>query len=314
MRKQILIISTAIWPAVAGAAFIADIDKVEIIKRMGTLTVNDLAVGESGYINAWAGLCKNENGAINLNKYTELETDRSSYGSYLKVKRQPQGMVAIESTGTKRKDKKAIMTRVAASASERKECDGEFFIVDSIDGASSVSELLDIALADNVAVIEPKSTATPIVESYLTDAEDNHEQKWIVDEDKSPIDDSPEVTMMLPANEEAAGAYGSKDRPTFIIRCKENSTEAYFSIGSRLENETVTVRLDSDKAYSIEMDKSTNGKAVFFPQAISNVKKLFNREKMTFRYTPTYSGKQTVTFNINGLEAEITPLREACHW
>ena len=117
----------------------------------------------------------------------------------------------------------------------------------------------------------------------------------MVTEDKSKIDDSTNVTLMLFANEEVYGRFGSAERPTFVIRCKENKTESYIATGSTLDSESATIRLDNEKAYQLQMSKSTDGRALFFTSAIRNLKKFWKYERMVFRFTPYNSGSRTVT-------------------
>jgi len=189
------------------------------------------------------------------------------------------------------------------------ECGKDSFVVESIEGTSSLSELLEvIKISAAESVDRERSTAQE--ESLSSEPECT----WIVTEDKSKIDDSTNVTMMLFANEKVYNMFGSSDRPTFVIRCKENKTEAYIATGSMLDSELTTIRLDSEKAYQLKMSKSTDGKALFLPHAISNIKKFWKHDEMVFRFTPYNSHSKTVTFNIRGLEKEIASLRKACHW
>lgn len=76
--------------------FTVNVDRTQVLKALDIITINDLGVGESGYIRFWGGLCKFPAGTIGIDKYRELESDRSEYGTYLKITRLPKGKVAIE--------------------------------------------------------------------------------------------------------------------------------------------------------------------------------------------------------------------------
>ena len=80
------------------ADFSLNVEHPQVLKELNAITLNDLGVGESGFIQFWDGMCKLPAGNIGLNKYIELESDRSEYGTYLKITRLPNGEVAIAAT------------------------------------------------------------------------------------------------------------------------------------------------------------------------------------------------------------------------
>lgn len=324
MKKLIVIALLSSVSTNTFAEFALDVGHNQVLQELNAITVNDLGVGESGYVSYFGGLCKFPAGTIGFNKYQELETERNKYSTYLKVKRMPLGKVKIEVSIQKQvslagfklplsEGKGETLASIAKSMAKIQECVDESFIVESIEGAHSLSGLLELIKNDISNTGSSDSEEISTIEESL-DPEPDPVRTWSVTEEKSIIDDSPSVTMILDANEEVSGLYGSSSRPYLVIRCKENKTDAYIGTGSRLENESVTIRLDNGKAYLLEMSESTGGKALFFRSTISNIKKLFTYEKMIFRFTPSNSGAKTVTFNIDGLDAEIEPLRKACHW
>ena len=103
---------------------------------------------------------------------------------------------------------------------------------------------------------------------------------------------------------------------TLILRCKENSTDAYIRTDDFLgeDSTNVTVRYDSNKAQKQKFSLSTNNKALFFSPAIANIKKMMKSKNVVIRYH-TYSGTpNTVSFKMSDLKNKIKPLRNACHW
>jgi hypothetical protein len=51
---------------------------------------------------------------------------------------------------------------------------------------------------------------------------------WTIEESKSPIDDSPQITAMLHADGSTEGI-GLTPPAALVLRCKEKQTEAYFA-------------------------------------------------------------------------------------
>jgi len=319
MRKITIIILILI-SAKSFAEFTADVALPQVLKEINVYTVNDLGVGDSGFIQLWSGLCKFQNGRVGLYKYTELETERSEYVAYLKVTRIPNSQVTIAIPPQEQKSiggiklpavtKVDALKRVAKSMGNLESCGNDIFQVASIEGTVSLTELLKLIKSTKTSLDEsekslPKANSTKASSPVWT---------WLVIEDKSKIDDSTNVTMSLLANEEVYSTFGSTNRPTLVIRCKENTTEAYVITGTMLDSDDVLIRLDDEKAFPLKMSKSTSGKALFFPSVITNIKKFWNYHTMVFRFTPYQTGPSTVTFNISGLKNEISPLRRACHW
>jgi type VI secretion system protein VasI len=109
--------------------------------------------------------------------------------------------------------------------------------------------------------------------------------------------------------------------PTLIVRCKENRTELYVRTGmnaaveyGEYESATVTLRFDKDEAVQVKCGESTDGEALFFPNAISMLKLMMSRDKMLFQFTPFNASPQMTTFPLTGLAAAVAPLRRACGW
>jgi len=130
---------------------------------------------------------------------------------------------------------------------------------------------------------------------------------WIVSESKSPIDDSPTVTMFRIA--ESGGQ-------SLVLRCKENTTDAYIRTDDFLGDDStnVTVRYDSNKAQKLKLSLSTNNKALFFSPAITNIKQMLMSKKIIIRYH-TYSGTpNTVAFNLDNLKEKIGLLNCTQNW
>ncbi|MCV3737923.1 hypothetical protein OCK02_17105 [Rhizobium sp. TRM96647] len=132
----------------AMAEFLADLDTFEVIKANGSFTVNDLAVGEVGVLQS-ATLC-NDGGRIFLDTTTTLESKTSEYGVNMRVRRLPESKIElIFQPGAKASispDKAAAELLVRATrmkCSEMIAPEGRRIVVDTINGATSTSELME---------------------------------------------------------------------------------------------------------------------------------------------------------------------------
>ena len=140
--------------------------------------------------------------------------------------------------------------------------------------------------------------------------------KWKVIEDVSPIDDSKKVTLMLDAEDIIRGSYSSH-RPTMVLRCSENKTNAYIVMGPFLGTRGINVlsRLDKTKATKRSWSISTDHKAIFAPGSnVQYIKNIMKHDKLLVQLTPYGASPVMTTFDLKGLKEAIKPLREACHW
>ena len=144
--------------------------------------------------------------------------------------------------------------------------------------------------------------------------------KWRVQTQTSKIDDSNNVFLVLQAESEIQGWPSKHFTPSLTIRCRERRTEMYIAIGMAADVEyvvdtaTVTFRIDKQPAFKVAANKSTDGVALFIPQATSLAKRLFPGETLLFQFIPFNSSGQMTTFDIRGLSEAIKPIREACKW
>src|SRR5262245_21235576 len=91
--------------------------------------------------------------------------------------------------------------------------------------------------------------------------------KWTKSIEKSQMDDSRIVLLMLPAVNAIDGLL-KVERPELAIRCKENKTDVYVRLKLPPNPElgdgiTVRVRLGQDQAQSQRWSVSTSGETLF---------------------------------------------------
>lgn len=136
--------------------------------------------------------------------------------------------------------------------------------------------------------------------------------------EKSPIDDSTNVYLMIDAEKPIFDWLNKEITPILCLRCKENDTDVFFLLGLRPKVEQgsayLTLRFDNEKAYKEELGISRDGKTVYFRQPISAAKKMMKHKKLLIQVTPHDASSQITTFNLEGLSEKIEPLRKACGW
>ena len=159
----------------------------------------------------------------------------------------------------------------------------------------------------------------------LTTQSEVHRAKgnWVVRTETSPIDDSQNVYVRLKANKSISGWLESYT-PWLVLQCKQNTTDVYVITGMQAalgrlgeygtEFHDATLRFDKAAAKNIEMTGSTDGKALFFRDAIRTAKSMMHHQRLLFEFTPFHANPTMTTFDIGGLSEAIKPLRKACHW
>ena len=141
--------------------------------------------------------------------------------------------------------------------------------------------------------------------------------KWRVSSETSPIDDSTNVYLSLPADSTISGRFGETVRPSLWVRCKENRTEVFVTWELYLGIDTTQVlhRLDERRAQTRTWGLSTDHEATFYRGSqVSFARELMSHERLLLQTTPYGEKPVTATFSIVGLENAAIPLREACRW
>ena len=141
---------------------------------------------------------------------------------------------------------------------------------------------------------------------------------WSIEESKSPIDDSPQVTGMLYADSSTDPS--SLMSPTvLVLRCKEKKTEAYLGkpftlFGANTVTVKVLVRINDDKSIETQWQPSSNGLGVFALAAVEFIRALPDNGKIFIRVT-TFDGSTVDGAFTLGKVSEIRDKIAAdCHW
>ena len=160
------------------------------------------------------------------------------------------------------------------------------------------------SLATKLGVDKVKSKALP------------SKSKWHVREDRSPIDDSVNITMSLASNDKVRSGYKNV-QPRLFVRCSENKTNVFitWNLYLGLDKTQMLTRFDKQKATTSTWSLSTDNKAVFVRGGdIDFAKKLIQHKKLLTQITPYNESPVMATFDLSGLGEDIKPLRKACGW
>jgi type VI secretion system protein VasI len=144
--------------------------------------------------------------------------------------------------------------------------------------------------------------------------------KWAPAFGISKVDDSKTVSLSVTAESSIQG-WLKRYTPDLFIRCQQRKTEVFIVTGMAPNVEygmhdqaTVTLRFDKAPAVKYVANKSTDGEALFLPNAISLIRTMLKSKRMLFHFTPFNSNPQETEFDLTGLDKTIAPLQEACGW
>ena len=144
---------------------------------------------------------------------------------------------------------------------------------------------------------------------------------WMVDSTRSPMDDSPLISLQLSAENEIPTPIEYK-RPTLVVRCREHATSVYVMTetpaqvdwGNLDGGATVRLRLDGGKVFTESWGESTDQKALFAPTPIALARRIAKADTLRFEFTPFGAPRQTVTFAVAGLADKLGAVSSSCGW
>jgi len=181
----------------------------------------------------------------------------------------------------------------AAGYGIRSTTSGDLFAPTSVLGKSSPSS--------------PKPSGTPDTPAMPT---------WEVDESKSPVDDSPSVILSIATSKPTRSRFGSPTDSQLIVRCREHKTEVYIALDDFLGSESsqVIYRLDNQPSRTGTWSHSTDGKAVFAPNAISLSRELATARTLFARISDFQGTSYDIEFKVEGLGTLLPKVATACKW
>jgi type VI secretion system protein VasI len=155
----------------------------------------------------------------------------------------------------------------------------------------------------------------------IVEEEHSTKSKWLVRKEVSEIDDSTNVFLSLTSEDNISGRFGGPGPMRMYIACRENTTSLWIIFNghhmSDYQYGTVTYRLDKTPARKKNMRESTDNQALGLwrgGSSIPFIKSMFGHKRMLIKATPYGENAVQATFEIAGLEQDISALRKACHW
>lgn len=146
---------------------------------------------------------------------------------------------------------------------------------------------------------------------------------WTLSKGTSAMDDSPSAYIYSYSTNSIRDWLDSEKRPTIYLRCKENKTDAFINLDATpdydfgdygAKSAKLRLRYDSEPAQTVAFSLATSNDAVFFPSAITTIKKMMQHDKLVIEVTLHNMGSQLLTFDLKGLDAVVPELRKACNW
>jgi len=143
---------------------------------------------------------------------------------------------------------------------------------------------------------------------------------WMTNTERDPIDDSAVITATLIA-ESGQAKFG--EPVTLVARCGSNKTELYALwheyVGDDSndvydEYKKVEVRVGDAPARTERWTVSTDKQATFAGSAVSLLKEMSGKKKLTLRTTPYGENPITAIFSLEGFGKAIAPIAKECGW
>ncbi|MBU2983516.1 type VI secretion protein [Lentibacter algarum] len=145
---------------------------------------------------------------------------------------------------------------------------------------------------------------------------------WSVVKSESGFDDSSRVVLRQTSTNTISGRFGGTANPSLLVRCQENTTSLFLVAGGHFLSDIqsygrVDYRVDDRKAGRKSMKTSTDNQALGLwggGQSIPFIKEIMSGKQLLVRLTPYNESPLEFSFEIDGLDEAIEPLRKACNW
>lgn len=158
--------------------------------------------------------------------------------------------------------------------------------------------------------------------AFAQSAPAGNRQGWRMRVDKSPLDDSDIVVVFKRSREVIAESDGKPEHGGVAFLCEEGQTSVSFYFAGLFltkfdGGDQVAYRIDQLPAQHRAMVVSTDNQRIGVQSsddAIALATELMAAEQLYVRATPMYESPVGMTFDLDGLEEALAPLRAACAW
>ena len=131
---------------------------------------------------------------------------------------------------------------------------------------------------------------------------------WVVNDEKSPLDDSPLVSAALPS---------SDGKAHLLMRCKDRKTELAVSIRGFIKCGTdirVIYRVDQSQAVDTPWKPHSSCYLAVAPSPIPLIQTLADEGKVYFRMYDHHGAPNDALFSLGKISEIRSRLAEACNW
>ncbi len=141
---------------------------------------------------------------------------------------------------------------------------------------------------------------------------------WTVTASTSPVDDSKTVLLGIGAEKEVVRPSGGSFQPQLVLRCKGGKLDIYTITGIPASEElpdhraAATVRFGKAKPVEIRLDRSSEGDALFWPDAAANAERIRDADRLVFQFAPKGYEPVVLEFDLRGIGELYPQLAEAC--
>ena len=144
---------------------------------------------------------------------------------------------------------------------------------------------------------------------------------WTITATTSDIDDSTNIVISMASNFEIEDQFGRPTRPWAIAQCSEGQTMFWLDFGGLFMADiqgwgTVTTRIDKEKARKIQMNRSTDYRALGLSagKAIPFLKSLVGKKRLLIAAIPFNGAEVRAVFELDGFDQALERVKAACHW
>ena len=140
------------------------------------------------------------------------------------------------------------------------------------------------------------------------------------DDRVDPMDDSPVLTLILPAEDDYVVENGRR-HPRLQLHCRSDTTSVEFEMRGEAQPEAdgsdvVHVQLSYDDAQErrVRTTMTNDRESLMLSSPITQIKEMLESETLRLEFTPLGVNPSVIAFDVRRLDVHIGPLREACGW
>ncbi|MBD2826696.1 hypothetical protein [Xenorhabdus szentirmaii] len=132
--------------------------------------------------------------------------------------------------------------------------------------------------------------------------------KWLISKDINKLTDKVDYFAVL-SPEDGEGA--------LVLRCKDNTTEAYLATDEYLgsgDYTKVTLRIDKKNVITESWVMGGSSDSAFAPSPVRFIKKIYDKQNVIFGYKPYGKTQIVAEFKIDHINEVAKEISEACNW